>query len=189
MGFYGNHIVPRLIHLAMRNDLLTPYRRRVLSAASGRVLKIGIGSGVNLPFCRTAVRHIIRIEPSPKLLEMRSRAPELIEGPARSGRGALPTGGRSCHPTRAARRGSVRVPAARSPPIGPGSNDVVKTRQECMHPSLRGFAIAWLARVAAENNPERSGTTKRFMHDLIGSRRIGVSPERWLILVRHGNNR
>jgi hypothetical protein len=151
MGFYGNHIVPRLIHLAMRNDLLTPYRRRVLSADSGRVLKIGIGSGVNLPFYRTAVRQIIGIEPSPKLLEMRSMAPELIEGPARSGRGALPTDGRSCHPTRAARRGSVRVPAARSPAIGPhGSNNVVKTRQECIRPSLRGFAIAWLARVAAE---------------------------------------
>jgi hypothetical protein len=59
MGFCGNHIVPRPIHLAMRNDLLTPYRRRVLSAASGRVLEIGIGSGVNLPFYRTAVRRII----------------------------------------------------------------------------------------------------------------------------------
>ena len=70
MGFYGNHIVPRLIHLAMRNDLLMPYRRRVLSAASGRVLEIGIGSGVNLPFYRTTVRQIIGIEPSPKLLEM-----------------------------------------------------------------------------------------------------------------------
>ena len=61
MGFYGNHIVPRLIHLAMRNDLLMPYRRRVLSAASGRVFEIGIGSGVNLPFYRTAVRQIIGI--------------------------------------------------------------------------------------------------------------------------------
>jgi hypothetical protein len=27
------------------------------------------------------------------------------------------------------------------------------------------------------------------MHDLIGSRRIGVSPERWVILVRNGNHR
>jgi hypothetical protein len=27
------------------------------------------------------------------------------------------------------------------------------------------------------------------MHDLIGPRRIGVSPERWVILVRRGNYR
>ena len=88
MGFYGNHIVPRLVHLAMRNDLLTPYRRRVLSAASGRVLEIGIDSGVNLPF-RTAARQIIGIDPSPKLPEMTaqlakriSMTPGLIEGTA-----------------------------------------------------------------------------------------------------------
>ena len=29
MSFYGNHIVPRLIHLAMRSDLLTPYRFQI----------------------------------------------------------------------------------------------------------------------------------------------------------------
>jgi hypothetical protein len=38
-------------------------------------------------------------------------------------------------------------------------------------------------------NPERSGAAKRFAHDLIGSRWIGVSPKRWLILVRRGNHR
>jgi ubiquinone/menaquinone biosynthesis C-methylase UbiE len=55
------------------------------------VLEIGIGSGVNLPFYRTAVRQIIGIEPSRKLLEMTvqlakriSMTPELIEGTAES---------------------------------------------------------------------------------------------------------
>ena len=89
MGFYGNHIVPRLTHLAMRNDLLTPYRRRVLSVASGRVLEIGIGSGVNLPFYRTTVRQIIGIEPSPKLLEMTAQSAKriLMTPERRDGRG------------------------------------------------------------------------------------------------------
>jgi ubiquinone/menaquinone biosynthesis C-methylase UbiE len=98
MGFYGNHIVPRMIHLAMRSDLLTPYRRRVLSAASGRVLEIGIGSGVNLPFYCSAVRQISGIEPSLKLLQMTAQSakrisitPELIEGTAE----ALPLDDRS----------------------------------------------------------------------------------------------
>jgi len=34
-----------------------------------------------------------------------------------------------------------------------------------------------------------SSAAKRLAHDLIGSRRIGVPSERWLILVRRGNHR
>lgn len=50
MGFYQNQIVPRLINLSMRQRNLAAYRRRVVPAAEGRVLEIGIGSGFNLPF-------------------------------------------------------------------------------------------------------------------------------------------
>jgi ubiquinone/menaquinone biosynthesis C-methylase UbiE len=74
MSFYQNVILPRLVHLSMSNGDLLPYRRRVLSAAEGRVLEIGIGSGLNLPYYPAAVREVIGLDPSTQLLTMARRA-------------------------------------------------------------------------------------------------------------------
>jgi ubiquinone/menaquinone biosynthesis C-methylase UbiE len=91
MGFYQDQIVPLLINLAMRNKKTLAYRRRVVPAAEGRVLEIGIGSGLNLPFYGPGVRQVIGLEPSPKLLAMARRAAgapagavELLKGSAES---------------------------------------------------------------------------------------------------------
>ena len=46
MGFYEEWILPPLIDLSMRNKRLRPYRERVAGAAEGRVLDVGIGSGI-----------------------------------------------------------------------------------------------------------------------------------------------
>jgi ubiquinone/menaquinone biosynthesis C-methylase UbiE len=75
MGFYNNVILPRLCNLAMRNKHMLPYRERVIGAAEGRVLEIGIGSGLNLPFYRNA-SEIIGLEPAPRLIAMARRAAE-----------------------------------------------------------------------------------------------------------------
>ncbi len=87
MRFYAKHILPRLTHLAMRQDQLLPYRRRAVSIAKGRVLEIGIGSGLNLGLYPDGVRQIIGIDPSPELVSLaaeaaRSAAPatELVQG-------------------------------------------------------------------------------------------------------------
>jgi ubiquinone/menaquinone biosynthesis C-methylase UbiE len=89
MGFYEEWIVPPLIDWSMRNKRLRPYRERTAGAAEGRVLDIGIGSGLNLPFYARQTREIFGLDPSPPLLaRAQSMAPRtqtpihLLEGSA-----------------------------------------------------------------------------------------------------------
>jgi ubiquinone/menaquinone biosynthesis C-methylase UbiE len=70
MSFYQRHVLPYLLHLAMRQKQLVPFRRRVIGAAEGRVLEIGIGSGLNLPLYGPNVRSVVGLEPSPELMRM-----------------------------------------------------------------------------------------------------------------------
>jgi ubiquinone/menaquinone biosynthesis C-methylase UbiE len=68
MAFYRDNIFPFLVDLAMRNQYLRPYRERVAGAAEGRVLDMGIGSGLNLPFYSPRAGEILGLDPSPALL-------------------------------------------------------------------------------------------------------------------------
>lgn len=91
MTFYSEHVLPRVIDRSMRSGELRPYRERVVSRAEGRVLEVGVGSGLNLPFYGARVAEVVGLEPSARLLAMarsrigQSRAPAgFIEGSAES---------------------------------------------------------------------------------------------------------
>ena len=81
MGFYDERILPHVINLAMSNRELLPYRERVLSSARGRVLEIGIGSGLNLPFYGTQVEEILGLDPVRRLIAMAQGAAERSKTP------------------------------------------------------------------------------------------------------------
>ena len=59
MGLYNDYILPHVINLSMRNREFLTYRKRLLSHAQGRVLEIGIGSGLNLPHYSPSVEEIV----------------------------------------------------------------------------------------------------------------------------------
>ena len=70
MSFYQRRVLPHLLHFAMRQKTLVPFRTRVIGAAEGRVLEIGAGSGLNLPLYGPAVRSVFALDPSAELLAM-----------------------------------------------------------------------------------------------------------------------
>ena len=65
MSFYEDRVLPRLINLACGVKPARKQREKIVPRASGDVLEIGFGSGLNLPyFDRGKVRRVWGLEPS-----------------------------------------------------------------------------------------------------------------------------
>jgi ubiquinone/menaquinone biosynthesis C-methylase UbiE len=92
LSFYERHILPHVINFACSAKPIRYQRGKVVPAACGRVLELGIGSGLNLPFYDpAAVEVVIGVDPSAGLRHKALTAPradgltvELREGEAES---------------------------------------------------------------------------------------------------------
>jgi len=73
MTFYERWILPPILDLVMRQKHLTKYRRMVVAAARGRVLEIGVGSGLNFALYGKQVELVYGIDPSERLLSIARR--------------------------------------------------------------------------------------------------------------------
>lgn len=68
MGFYAKHVLPHVVHLACGTKPNRRQRQKVVPLARGRVLEIGIGSGLNLEFYDSDhVKHVWGLDPSPEM--------------------------------------------------------------------------------------------------------------------------
>jgi len=68
MGFYDRYLLPRLVHFTCGQTPAMRQRRKVVPLAAGRVLEIGIGSGLNIPFYDARkVTHLWGLDPSEEM--------------------------------------------------------------------------------------------------------------------------
>lgn len=65
MGFYADRVFPWLMDRLMSGPPFQALRTEVLAPARGRVLEIGIGTGLNLAHYPPDVTHVVAVEPNP----------------------------------------------------------------------------------------------------------------------------
>lgn len=74
MSFYDDRILPHLINLACGSKPARKQREKVVPLATGDVLEVGFGSGLNLPWYDTGkVRRIWALEPAPGMRKLAQR--------------------------------------------------------------------------------------------------------------------
>ena len=71
MNIYDKYILPRAVNWACKQETSMRQRMKVIPLATGSVLEIGVGSGLNLPlYDKENVKHLTAIEPSKEDLDI-----------------------------------------------------------------------------------------------------------------------
>jgi ubiquinone/menaquinone biosynthesis C-methylase UbiE len=73
VGFYSQVVFPHLCDLFLGQPFLAGHRKALLAEASGKVLEIGFGTGLNLPHYPAHVRQITVVEPNPGMKRLAQR--------------------------------------------------------------------------------------------------------------------
>ena len=72
--WYDRYVLPKLLDLACGSAPINRQRAQVVPLASGEVLEVGIGTGLNLPFYdRAIIRRIVGVDPALQMHPMALR--------------------------------------------------------------------------------------------------------------------
>ncbi len=90
MGIYQKYLLPRIVNFTCGLKPTMKQRENIVPLAEGRVLEIGIGSGLNLPFYTPGrVKHLWGLDPSQEMWALAQKKlgildfdVEFIEAPA-----------------------------------------------------------------------------------------------------------
>jgi len=76
-SWYDRHVLPYLIDFACGLSTIAKQRQQVVPRAAGRVLEVGIGTGLNLPFYRRAsILTLVGVDPGVEMQRMLRRRSE-----------------------------------------------------------------------------------------------------------------
>jgi ubiquinone/menaquinone biosynthesis C-methylase UbiE len=76
-SLYERYVIPWMINCACGTSVIEKQRAKIVPRASGRVLELGMGSGLNLPFYdKGKVSELEAVEPSDRLRKMAQAATE-----------------------------------------------------------------------------------------------------------------
>ena len=67
MGFYSQNILPYLLDWSLSDPNLGVHRQEILADVKGKVLEIGFGTGLNLPYYPDNIQTIVTVEANPKI--------------------------------------------------------------------------------------------------------------------------
>ena len=71
MSLYNKYILPKFLNCACGSKPINYQRQKIVPLAKGKVLDIGIGSGLNIPFYNSdKIDQVIGIDPSHELIEL-----------------------------------------------------------------------------------------------------------------------
>lgn len=80
MGLYEKYVLPKVIDFVCSRKQIMYQRKKVVPLATGRVLEIGVGSGLNLQFYDTSkVQYVWGLDPSEQMRKMAEKRSKDIQ--------------------------------------------------------------------------------------------------------------